>query len=867
MFFTKKLHFITLLLFWFTAQCSVLAFTKEQEEKFQLISKSVFHNETGWVTQIENDPPTTISLHNLNNKVKNNQPVQIMPLGNSVTQSNYAHYSYRYFLWKKLVEAHVNFDFVGTLNSNRDGNPEWPEYMGLSFDSDHEGHWGFRADEILAELPEWLSYYFPDIVLLHIGSNDCLQDNSIESTVLEIKQIIAELRNKNSSVTILLAKLIPFIDTSINNRINTLNANMNNIAGEVTTPLSKVIVVDQNTGFDVQKDTFDGGHPNESGEEKMATIWFDALSNLIFPAQDSLALVSLYKSTNGPNWNNNTGWLSGPLTTWYGVQLKDRRVSELRLQDNKLSGSLPEEVGDLTALQICDLSNNNLTDTLPQSITNLTQLGSLILFSNQFSDLPDLSVLSNLETLRIQNNQFMFDDIEPNIGIKEFEYNPQDSIGERKDLTVDTGSGLTLFTAAGGEHNLYQWLKDGEPISGATSTEYQISPVTLSIEGIYYCTITNSIVQDLTLVTRPIRVTVQLSGFDRDSLALVALYDDTDGPHWLSHESWLTDPLENWIGVTINGNRVTALQLDQNNLTGMLSAEIGNLDSLIELRLSGNRLTASIPAEIGELERLQNLALDRNGLTGMIPGSLTRLTDLKHLLLQSNELTGCPDFSSSALESLEIQGNRLTFEDIETNMTVPGLIYAPQDSVGEARTFSVFEGDSLSLVIEVGGSYNQYQWFRNGNMLSGSVASVLEFPGIQQGDSGTYECQISNSIATDLILISRPFLVNVIGHADLIGAPSPVPEKTALLPNFPNPFNPFTWIEYHLAENQKAVLFVTDLGGRKICTLVDRFQPPGTYRTSWNGQDRSGRHMASGVYFICMKIGNGTIKQKCILLK
>ena len=830
--FVKKLRLVHVVLFFLAGECQIFALPSEAGKEFQ-----------------------------------NNQPLRIMPLGNSITQSNSEHYSYRYFLWKKLIAAHVNFDLVGTLDSNSGGNPEWPEYMGLSFDSDHEGHWGFRADEILAELPEWLSGYFPDIVLLHIGSNDCLQGNSIESTVLEIKQIIGELRNRNSGVTILLARLIPYSNTSVNNRINALNSNINGIADETTTSLSKVIVVDQNTGFDVKQDTFDGGHPNESGEEKMAAIWFDALSGFFFPARDSLALVSLYESTNGPDWISNAGWLSGPLATWYGVQLRDRRVTELRLHDNQLSGSLPLELGDLTALQGFYLSGNHLTGALPQTITNLTQLGSLVLSSNQFSDLPDLSVLSNLDTLRIQNNHFMFDDIEPNLGIKEFEYNPQDSIGERQDLIVETGSDLSFFAAAGGEHNLYQWMKDGEPVSGATSGEYKISAATLSTEGKYSCSITNSIVQDLTLVTRPIRVTVQLSGFHRDSLALVAVYNDTDGPHWLSHKSWLTDPLENWIGVSINGNRVTALQLDQNNLTGKLSAEFGNLDSLTELRLSGNRLTSSIPAEIGKLEKLQILALDRNGLTGIIPESLTGLTNLKHLMLQSNELTGCPDFSHSSLESLEIQQNRLTFENIEANITVPGLIYAPQDSVGESRTLSVPEGDSLSLVIDVGGGHNQYQWFRNGNRLSGSVGPVLRFPNIQLSDSGTYSCQISNSVATELILISRPVLVSVTGQADLISAPSPVPEKTALLPNFPNPFNPFTWIEYHLAENQRAVLFVTDLGGRKICTLVDRFQPPGTYRTSWNGQDRSGRHVASGVYFICMKNGKETIRQKCILIK
>jgi len=65
--------------------------------------------------------------------------------------------------------------------------------MGLNFDQDHEGHWGWRTDEILngrlaaGSLTEWLDYYTPDVVLIHLGTNDVYQNQSTTSTVEEVK--------------------------------------------------------------------------------------------------------------------------------------------------------------------------------------------------------------------------------------------------------------------------------------------------------------------------------------------------------------------------------------------------------------------------------------------------------------------------------------------------------------------------------------------------------------------------------------------------------------------------------------------------------------------------------------------------------
>ena len=89
--------------------------------------------------------------------------------------------------------------------------------------------------------------------------------------------------------------------------------------------------------------------------------------------QDSLALVAFYNSTGGPGWNNNSGWLTEPVSTWYGVTVEGDRVTELKFySDNNLNGFIPEEIGNLYEIKKLVISNNpNLTGVLPETIGQL----------------------------------------------------------------------------------------------------------------------------------------------------------------------------------------------------------------------------------------------------------------------------------------------------------------------------------------------------------------------------------------------------------------------------------------------------------------------------------------------------------------
>ena len=138
-----------------------------------------------------------------------------------------------------------------------------------------------------------------------------------------------------------------------------------------------------------------------------------------------------------------------------------------------------------------------------------------------------------------------------------------------------------------------------------------------------------------------------------DRAALVALYEATDGPNWTDKTNWLTDSdLSTWYGVTVSNGRVTKLELKENNLTGAIPPELGNLSSLDSLRLDVNRLSGAIPAELGNLENLEWLILFKNQLSGTIPVELGNLENLRSLYLHENQLSGAIPVELGNLENL-----------------------------------------------------------------------------------------------------------------------------------------------------------------------------------------------------------------------
>jgi lysophospholipase L1-like esterase len=218
-----------------------------------------------------NTPATSASTATLEPSVR-----RIMPLGDSVTQGDASHNSYRRPLWKTLEVVGFAVDFVGSQRSNHKGSPPQAD-----FDTDHEGHWGWRTDQILEHIQEWTKTHEPDVLLVHLGSNDVFQQQTIESTVEDIKALIEAVRSSQPMSVILIAQIIPTTDQELNRHIEELNARLPALAEAMSTEDSAVRVVDHFTRFDASIYTYDGVHPNAKGEVLMADRWAAALKKVL----------------------------------------------------------------------------------------------------------------------------------------------------------------------------------------------------------------------------------------------------------------------------------------------------------------------------------------------------------------------------------------------------------------------------------------------------------------------------------------------------------------------------------------------------------------------------------------------------------
>ena len=99
-----------------------------------------------------------------------------------------------------------------------------------------------------------------------------------------------------------------------------------------------------------------------------------------------------------------------------------------------------------------------------------------------------------------------------------------------------------------------------------------------------------------------------------------------------------------------------------------------------------------------------------------------------------------------------------------------------------------------------------------------------------------------------------------------------VPERTVLLPNYPNPFNPETWIPYDLARAANVQINIYDVEGKSIRQLAVGFQAAGTYRTRshaayWDGRNAVGEPVASGLYFYTLQAGQFKVTRQMVILK
>jgi len=205
------------------------------------------------------------------------EPLRVMPLGDSITEAEDGHASYRYWLHRSFVREGRPVDFVGSQSGVYRGAPRHAD-----FDADHEGHWGWTTGNVRRHIDEWARRSYPDVVLLLLGTNDGARD--LAATRDNLVAIVSALRAHRPGVAVFLAQVPPVANRFTGGTwddIGPLNAMLATLAGELDSPRARVVTVDQWTGFAAARNTYDDIHPNESGEQKLAARWQEAVDALM----------------------------------------------------------------------------------------------------------------------------------------------------------------------------------------------------------------------------------------------------------------------------------------------------------------------------------------------------------------------------------------------------------------------------------------------------------------------------------------------------------------------------------------------------------------------------------------------------------
>ncbi|MDN3656648.1 T9SS type A sorting domain-containing protein [Ferruginibacter paludis] len=477
--------------------------------------------------------------------------------------------------------------------------------------------------------------------------------------------------------------------------------------------------------------------------------------------QDSLALVDLYNSTNGPGWVNHTSWLTtAPLNTWFGVTIETNAVLALRLSSNNLNGTLPNSFGNLSFAQDIELSFNRISGNIPSTIGGLTNIFVLSLDHNQLSGrVPDalISVNSqNYPSITIEYNKLTFDGIEL-IGSDKFSFH----YDHQANLPL-IQNGNILSVSAGGtmSKNTYKWYKDDALVLTKTGD----STFSFTTSGNYSVEVANANAQFLKLYSI---TTANL----QDSLAIVDLYNNTNGSQWLINTNWLSlAPLASWYGITLLRGKLTTLEIMGNNMAGSLPQSIGNLVNAGWINLTDNKLTGAIPATIGNLVNTSTLYLESNKLTGSIPEAIGNMIGLQNLNLSNNQLTGNipTTFNNIQIGNILLSHNQLSG-------SIPGNI--------NKTNFSALDLSYNQLTGSIPSDLGNFTFLNsillNNNQLTGSIPSSIGRPKYLRFIDFSNN-QLTGSIPDSVTNLPQPFSTLNLSNNQLTGK---IPDSLSKISN------------------------------------------------------------------------------------
>ena len=544
------------------------------------------------------------------------------------------------------------------------------------------------------------------------------------------------------------------------------------------------------------------------------------------------------------------------------------------IPDPRLTGAIRKTLGldDATDVTIAALQGLTTLEAPPSSIRTLdglahaTALTTLKVGSNAISDLTALTGLTNLTTLDLNDN--FITDLTPLAGLTNL---------TALDLSNNSISDLKPLV---GLKQLTTLKLNGNAISDLSSLSSLTHLTTLELA--------DNAITDLTpLAVLQSLTTLNLSGNSisdltpLDGLEVLTLLD-------------LSGNVINDLNVVAGLTGVTTLNLSGNSISDL--TPLADLTRLIVLKLSDNSISNLSP--LADLTNLTTLELNANNITDIT--ELSRLTKLSRLALSSNSINNLTPLTSlTRLRILNLSGNSISSLNsltVLTQLTTLDLIsnditdVAPLAGLVNLLTLRLAENPILNttplypltlrvLPVDIDIAVSRFlPWDVNADGSVNAVDSALVTAAFgQSGDNIVNPRTDVNGDGTvnnaDLSLISA-YLNDAAAGApastDILTLLSP--DETRLLANYPNPFNPETWIPYHLARGSDVQIAIYDAQGALVRHLTLGYQSAGYYTSRagaayWDGRNHAGERVASGIYFYQLMADDMSILRKMVILK
>ena len=518
-------------------------------------------------------------------------------------------------------------------------------------------------------------------------------------------------------------------------------------------------------------------------------------------------------------------------------------VTTIRLT-GQLGGltSVPEGLFEgLSSLSNIDLSGHDLTSLPSDLFEGLSSLSNITLRRNQLTSLPSdlFEGLSALSSISVSGNP-----LTDYATLKTLKQNNSDI-----SIDIDLNNNLPVFnngesTTRSLPENPPRGTNAGSPISAADADEdtlvYTLSGTDSSLFNINRST--GQLTTDNTSSHFPTNATFSVtvmaydgnSGADLIDVTITVGDEGTNNPPVFTDGSSTTRSVaENTVSGQNIGSAVSATDRDSGDT---LTYTLGGTDaaSFRIVSTSGQLQThAALDYETKNSYSVTVSVSDGNGGSDSITVTIN-VTDVDETDLSDAITFAYKDSSATRI------GNTNIFR-----VTVTGTITASQ-SVRVVGTVEGYVNDDSIGIASVNESINAGE------------STDVSVSGIWEQDGSTNQ---TVSIELDVTTITG-----------LAPAAQPMPSETVLMSNFPNPFNPETWIPYQLAKPSEVTLTIYDMRGVVVRELKLGHQAAGVYSSRsraihWDGRNSIGEKVATGVYFYTLKAGDFTATRKMLIRK